>query len=137
MQRALIDRIGGFSEEFVNGSDVELSHRVWRDGTAMFYATDALVAYRYRTTPLGLARQARNYGKVNAALVATFRAAGTEIPTSGDLRGWIWLMRKLPLLTTRAGRARWMWAAGTRVGRLEGRLRRDAAFLGDHVHRAR
>ena len=53
-------------------------------------------------------------------LVRRFRADGLEIPSDGELRRWAWLVRHLPSVTTRAGRARWLWVAGARVGRIEG-----------------
>ncbi|HEY1738951.1 MAG TPA: glycosyltransferase [Acidimicrobiia bacterium] len=126
--RALFERVGPFDETLVNGSDVELSHRIWLDGTVMHYEPDARVAYRYRSSGRDLFRQARNYGRINALLVAKFRAAGTDVSLAPELRGWIWLVRKVPLLFTGEGRPRWLWSAGTRAGRLEGRVRHRKAL---------
>ena len=130
-RRDVLDRIGGFAEDLVNGSDVDISHRAWLTGIDCFYAPGAVVAYRYRATSGALYRQARNYGRVNAQLVAKFRAAGTDVALQNDWRGWLWLGRKLPSLTNPSGRANWLWSAGTRIGRLEGLWRhRDALRAG-------
>jgi GT2 family glycosyltransferase len=107
---------------------VDFSHRAWRAGIDCVYVPDAVVAYRYRATDRALFRQARNYGKVNAQLVAKFRAAGTDVEFANDWKGWVWLVRRLPSLTQPAGRANWCWSAGTRVGRLEGRWRHRHAL---------
>jgi GT2 family glycosyltransferase len=131
-RRELIDRYGGFDESLVNGSDVELSHRFWRQGVPLHFAPDAVVAYRYRDTTKGLYRQARNYARAKALLAARFRAEGTALPRTWSVRRWLWLVRNLPLLRTAAGRARWVWVAGGCVGEVQGgwrvwrsRARRD------------
>ena len=126
-------RIGGFDEDLVNGSDVDFSHRASRAGIACWYEPTAVVAYRYRNTNGALFRQARNYGKVNAQLVAKFRAAGTDVEFANDWRGWVFLVRRLPSLTSASGRANWAWSAGTRVGRVEGRWRHRHALRATHA----
>ncbi|HEY1741041.1 MAG TPA: glycosyltransferase [Acidimicrobiia bacterium] len=127
-RRDVVTRIGGFAEDLVNGSDVDFSHRAFRAGIVCHYEPAAVVAYRYRATNRALFRQARNYGKVNAQLVAKFRAAGTHVEFANDWKGWVFLARRLPSLTSPSGRANWAWSAGTRVGRAEGRWRHRQAL---------
>ncbi|HEX5615375.1 MAG TPA: glycosyltransferase [Acidimicrobiia bacterium] len=121
--RALVDTHGGFDESLVNGSDVELSHRFWRNGVELTYVPDAVVAYRYRATTRGLYRQARNYARVKPVLVARFRSEGTALPSPFSWRRWVWLARNVLLVRTAAGRARWVWVLGGCVGEVQGMWR--------------
>jgi hypothetical protein len=82
------------------------------------------VSYRYRDTLRGLWRQARTYGQVRPELLRRLTASGISVPDSGgQLRSWAYLVRRLGLQRSRAGRAKWVWVAGGNVGRLEGALR--------------
>ena len=119
-RRSMIDTTSGFDETLVNGSDVEFSFRAWRAGYILHYVEDAVVAYRYRTTMDGLWRQARNYSKVRPVLIARVQSTGVAVSPPTSWRGWLWLVRSLPQLRDRAGRARWVWTAGLRVGAIEG-----------------
>jgi glycosyltransferase involved in cell wall biosynthesis len=118
-RRSLLERVGYFDETLRNGSDVELSYRIWRAGVPLHYLDDAVVSYRYRTTLRELWLQARAYGRANPELIRRFRAAGTDIEAKPSWRGWLWLVRHVGLLTSRAGRAQWVWNAGGRYGPLE------------------
>ena len=104
-RRSLVDRIGYFDETLRNGSDVELSYRAWRDGVPLHYLDAAVVSYRYRTTLRDLWLQARAYGRAKPELVRRFRADGTQIETTRNWRGWLWLVRHAGLLVHREGRA--------------------------------
>ena len=69
-------------------------------------------------------RQARLCGRYNVVLYRRYRAHG--MPRLGPLPGlarWAKLLLTTPLVATRLGRARWLWQAGWRLGRLEGCLR--------------
>jgi glycosyltransferase involved in cell wall biosynthesis len=122
-RRTAFDRVGRFDETLVNGSDVEFSYRLWKVGTELTYVDDAVVCYRYRDTMTGLYKQARNYARVKAPLAARFRAQGTPMTLPSDGRYLVWLVRRLAILRTRSGRARWIWVLGTTVGGFEGRRR--------------
>jgi glycosyltransferase involved in cell wall biosynthesis len=123
-RRELIEQLGGFDEDLVAGEDIELSARVAGAHVPLTYVEDAVVSYRYRDTLRGLWRQARTYGQVRPELLRRLTASGISVPDSGgQLRSWAYLVRRLGLLRSRAGRAKWVWVAGGNVGRLEGALR--------------
>jgi glycosyltransferase involved in cell wall biosynthesis len=119
-QRLVFERVGGFDESLVNGSDVEFSYRLWKAGIALHYVEPALVHYRYRDTIRGLARQARSYARNKHVLAERFRVDGTELKVPSDLRYLVWLLRNIMLIRSSAGRARLTWIAATFVGGIEG-----------------
>jgi glycosyltransferase involved in cell wall biosynthesis len=123
LRRGLADRCGPFDESLPAGEDIDWSFRAGRSGAPVTYVDGARVRYRYRTTPAGLWRQARTYGRIRPRLVRRFRAAGAAPAPAPAWRGWLWMLRNLGQLRTRAGRARWIWVAGGQVGRLEATLR--------------
>ncbi|MGZ4690598.1 MAG: glycosyltransferase [Acidimicrobiia bacterium] len=118
-RRSLLERVGFFDETLRNGSDVELSYRIWRAGVPLHFLDDAVVSYRYRTTLRELWLQARAYGRAKPELIRRFRSDGTDIELGRNWRGWAWLVRHAGLLASREGRAQWVWAAGSRYGPLE------------------
>jgi glycosyltransferase involved in cell wall biosynthesis len=122
-RRELVERAGGFDEGLAAGEDVELSARFVQAGATLVFLDDAVVSYRYRDTVRGLWHQARSYGQVRPELFRRVAATGVATPPDGGgLRSWAYLVRHLGLLTSRAGRAKWVWVAGGNVGRLEGDL---------------
>jgi GT2 family glycosyltransferase len=126
-RRRAYERVGRFDESLVNGSDVEFSFRLWKAGIPLTYVDAAVVCYRYRDTMKGLYRQSRNYARVGPTLVARFRAEGTPLTVKSEARYAAWLVRRVLIVRTRAGRARWVWVLGTTVGGLQGRRRARAA----------
>ena len=68
--------------------------------------------------------ESRMYARARAAISAELagETATVAVP-AGTLRSWAWLGAALPSLRTRAGRARWCWVLGQRVGTAEGRRR--------------
>lgn len=124
VRRSALTEVGGFDEEFLTGEDVEFCLRLWDAGYEMAYAPDAEVQYRYRASLGALWRRSRQYGAVVPAIAARLRELGHESPrATAGVRQWLWLVRKLPMLRTRTGRARWLVVAGTKFGRLEGSVR--------------
>lgn len=130
LRRPLFERAGGFDPTWRVGEDLELSLRLWLSGAEVHFEPAALVHYRYRPTLRSTYRQARSYGRVRPVLAEQLRRAGRPAPNRGaGLRNWAWLVRHLPLLTGRAGRAKWLWVAGQRLGNLEGSLRVRRLYL--------
>jgi GT2 family glycosyltransferase len=118
VRRTLVDRIGGFDERIGAGEDVEFSYRAGRAGVTPRYAPDAVVHYRYRTTLAELWRQGRAYGRVGRVLGRRFAADGLEVPRAGSVRSVAGLVRSLPTLRTRPGRANWVFRAAGAAGSL-------------------
>jgi len=130
LRRALFELAGGFDPTWRVGEDLELSLRLWLAGTEVHFEPKAVVHYRYRPTLGSTYRQARSYGRVRPVLAERLRGAGRPAPNrTAGLRNWGWLVRHLPLLRDPAGRARWLWVAGQRVGNLEGSFRVRRLYL--------
>jgi GT2 family glycosyltransferase len=124
VRRELHERVGGFDESLPALQDTDYCWRLQLAGVPLAFAGDALVHIRYRPTLAGTFRQARLCGRYNVVLYRRYRAHG--MPRLGPLPGlarWAKLLLTTPLVATRLGRARWLWQAGWRLGRLEGCLR--------------
>ncbi len=122
IRRELFERAGGFDEDLTTGEDIALSLALWLDGVALAYAPDAIVYYRFRDSLGALFRQSVAYGRQRPLTAEKLRGAGRRPPRQlAGLRNWAWLVRHAPLLArSKAGRARWLWVAGQRVGNLRG-----------------
>jgi glycosyltransferase involved in cell wall biosynthesis len=130
LRRALFERARGFDPTWRVGEDLELSLRLWLEGAEVHFEPGAVVHYRYRPTLRSTYRQARSYGLVRPLLAERLRGAGRAAPKrAAGLRNWAWLLRHLPLLTDPAGRAKWLWVAGQRIGNLEGSLQVRRLYL--------
>lgn len=128
IHRNVFAGIGGFDSSLAVGEDLDLCMRLWLQGVALEFVPGALVHYRYRESFRALWRQAITYGA--ASPVMARRLAESECPTPSrwhGARNWVWLVRKLPSLRSKAGRARWVVVAGGSAGRLVGSIR--ARFL--------
>ena len=130
-RRSVWAQVGGFREELdTAGEDVELSLRLLQGGVGVGFASDAVVAYRYRSEPGVLFRQGRAYGRAKPWLCELMRRE--HLPTPSRFAGWkSWLLvvAWLPRLVSRKGRAAWCWVAGSRLGQLEGCVRTRAVWL--------
>lgn len=121
IRRDAFDLVGGFDPAWRIGEDIDLSLRLWCAGVELHFESAALVHYRYRPTLRSIYRQARSYGRVRPVLAERLRRAGLPAPERfAGLRNWAWLFRHLTSLRDTAGRARWLWVAGQRVGNLQG-----------------
>lgn len=132
IRRDLFETIGGFDESprMAVGEDIDLSLRLWLAGVDLHFEPRAGIHYRYRPTIGGIYRQARSFGRSRPLIAERLRSVGRPAPArSAGLRNWVWLARHLPMLTSDAGRARWAWVAGTRVGNLEGSFRQRSLYL--------
>lgn len=130
LHRSLFEGAGGFDPAWRVGEDLELSLRLWLSGAQLHFAPEALVHYRYRPTLGATYAQARSYGRVRPILGERLRQAGRPAPKRmAGVRNWGWLVRHLPQLRGRAGRAKWLWVAGQRIGNLEGSLRVRRPYL--------
>ena len=121
MTREVFEQAGGFDESLPVGEDIDLSLRLWQQGTALHFEEGATVQYRLRDRQRALFRQSREYGAIHPVLIERCRKAGISAPSRlAGVKGWLWMVRNVPMLATRAGRARWLWVAGRQVGRIQG-----------------
>ena len=124
IQRELLDRVGGFDESVAPHEDIELCLRVWLQGVPLRYVPEAVVHYRYRTSMRALWRQSLAYGSAAPDLALRLEANDREGPPRWrGAKNWLWLMRNLTTLRSKARRARWIVVAGNSAGRVLGSIR--------------
>jgi glycosyltransferase involved in cell wall biosynthesis len=130
LRRDVFCSLNGFDPEILVGEDIELCMRIWDRGDELVFAPQAVVHYRNRSRLRDIWRQARAYGAAAPMLVARLERLGHPVPKRWHgARNWVWLLRHLPLLQTRAGRARWLVVAGIACGRVEGSFRWRCTYL--------
>lgn len=124
MRRQLFEELGGFDPSLSVGEDVDLCLRAWQHGEHLEFVPEAVVHYRYRDRLSGIFRQAVLYGMSRPLIARRLAEAGRPTPSHwGGARNWVWLVRRLPTLRSKAGRARWVVVAGGSVGRIIGSVR--------------
>ncbi len=124
IRRTTFDRLGGFDESIAVGEDIDLCLRAWLAGIELVYVPAALVHYRYRRSMNELWRQAVSYGRAAPGIARRLSDAGRPTPSRWrGSRNWLWLVRKVPSVRRRSGRARWLVVAGGCVGRIRGSVR--------------
>jgi len=123
-QRSVLDAVGGFRERATFCEDVDISWRAQLAGYQIEFVPDAVVHYRSRTTLRAMFRQHRNFGSARALLYRDFRASGMP-PRSLKTAAadWLFILRAIPRIRTRAEAARWTRRLGRCVGRVQGSLR--------------
>lgn len=128
VRRDAWEATGGFDVDLLAFEDAEWAGRAALAGIEVTWAPDAVVDYRFRTTARELWRQGRRYGTFRPLVARRwFDATGEHAPRFPGLRSWIWLVAHLVDLRSPAGRARWCWVAGNRLGSVTGSIR--ARFL--------
>jgi glycosyltransferase involved in cell wall biosynthesis len=121
---------GGFDEEYPQSHDVEWSWRAQLASFTLGFAPGAVVHYRYRASPRGVARQAFVSGLDSARLYRDYRARGLKRPRlTRTLRTWAWIVVRVPYLWSPARRGIWIRRAGESAGRLAGSVRFRVLFL--------
>lgn len=124
IDRELFERVGRFDTSISVYEDLELCLRVWLEGVQLEFVPAAVVHYRYRQAFRPLWKQAATYGAARPAIARRLAREGQPTPSRWrGIRTWLWLIRQLPSLRSKAARARWVVAAGGSVGRLVGSVR--------------
>lgn len=124
VRRGLFEKASGFDPSLEVGEDIDLCLRLWLQGAQLEFVPDAIVHYRYREGLRALGRQAVEYGTAAPETARRLAAAGRPTPSRWrGTRNWLWLVRNLPSLRSRAGRARWVVVAGGCAGRILGSMR--------------
>ena len=130
VQRAIIERVGPFREDFDGAEDAEFSLRLWRHGIPVTFDPAVSIQYRYRRTARELWAQGRHYGLRQPELCRAMRHNGMKPPSRvSGWRSWAWLLLNVPKLRTPEGRAVLAWVAGSRAGHVEGSLRARSLYL--------
>jgi glycosyltransferase involved in cell wall biosynthesis len=130
VHRTVFDEVGGWSEDWPRGQDVEFAWRVQVAGYPLHVVEDARVWYRRPTATWPLVVHQYRLGLHGPALYREFRSHGA--PTWSPRRAWrtaTWLVTRSPLLLSRTRRRSWLLVAAGSLGRAVGTvrcLRRDA-----------
>lgn len=129
-RREVWREVGGFDEHFLGAEDAEFSLRLFRRGIPVTFLPDALIHYRYRASARVLWRQGLVYGSGRPRVRRRMRDLGMRVPPPfTGWRSWTWLVVHLPDLTSAAGRARWVWVAGNRIGHVVGSVQTRTLFV--------
>ncbi len=124
IRRRLHEAVGGFDESLPALEDTDYCWRVQLAGTELRFVPEAVVHIRYRPTLDGIFRQGQSYGEHNVLIYKKYRPLGMpRLGWTTGVRKWALQLLRAPQLVTAAGRARWIWQLGWRVGRLKGCLK--------------
>ncbi|WP_329572309.1 glycosyltransferase family 2 protein [Kitasatospora sp. NBC_01266] len=62
-RREVLERLGGYNEEFIRAQDWELNYRIRQDGGLIWFTPQLKVTYRPRPSVRALAKQYKDYGR--------------------------------------------------------------------------
>ncbi len=122
--------VGGFDEQHPGAEDIDFAWRAQLAGHRLHFASDAVIAYRYRPGLRSTARQEYRWGKADARLFRDFAAAGMKRTALGYTLGrWALTVICIPILPWSARqRGRWTVRAARHCGRLVGSMRERVFF---------
>lgn len=126
IRRRLFEELGGFDESYLGNEDAELSLRLFERGADTYFAHDAVVNYRLRSTLSEVFSQARNWGEGNVRLR---RRLPKKRRLRSTVRSWLWLVTHVHHLARPSERARWVYIAGLRSGLALGSVRQARQFF--------
>src|SRR5579884_428921 len=130
LRRDVWRAVGGFDDRYLGAEDAEFSLRLHEHGVPVHFEPAALVHYRYRRSARALWQQGLTYGHGRPFVRRRVRESGLVPPSPvAGWRSWAWLVVHLPDLVSRAGRARWLWVAGNRVGQVRGSVEARTLFV--------
>ncbi|MSO38737.1 MAG: glycosyltransferase [Acidimicrobiia bacterium] len=122
--------MGGFDETLAVGEDIELSLRLHLAAIQLQFRDEATIHYRYRAGTADSFRQAIAYGAARPVIAERLvKLGGKQADRWNGARNWAWLLRHIALLGNRAGRSRWLWVAGQRIGSLKGSVKVRRLYL--------
>jgi glycosyltransferase involved in cell wall biosynthesis len=121
VRRALHEAVGGFDESWLLLEDTEYCFRVQLTGVPLHFAPDAVVHIRFPRTTRGVYRQAYSWGKYNVLLYKKYRPLGMpKLSWKDGVLAWIGIVKTLPAVRSKHGRAVWLWQFAWRTGRVHG-----------------
>lgn len=131
IRRSAFDAVGGFDEAVMVADCADLCWRVQLDhGADLTFIPDAVLHYRYRDSVRSMFKQQKGYGEAEVGMYARYRDRGVEkIPIRRSLERWRRILRRLPALRHREGRAWWFTEFGNRIGRIKGSLKNRTIML--------
>ena len=122
--------VGGLNIDYPQAHDVEFSWRAQLSGFDLGHAAEAVMHYRYRSTPKGVAKQAYLTGYDTVQLFRDYRANGARRPTGRVIfRRWVATVTHLPLLVVRDQRLASVRLLANTAGHVVASLRCGVFFL--------
>jgi glycosyltransferase involved in cell wall biosynthesis len=132
VSREAFEAVGGFAEDLLRGSDVDLSWRLQLRGYSIQDAPEAVVHYRLRDKLWPMWKMSVSLGKAQVQLYRRFSVHGMPRASRREVfQKYKRLIRKAPYLWRMERKARLQWAhrAGVCWGRLLGSLRHRTLYL--------
>jgi GT2 family glycosyltransferase len=121
--RSSFEIVGGYDEVFDAGEDIDFCYRMALAGSTLAFVPDAVINYRFRTTLLGIWRQAYSYGIGAARILRRYRhIEDTSANGLTGLRWWGGPFRLLITARSKAALARGLYLTANRLGQLRGRF---------------
>lgn len=123
--------VGGFTEELRTGEDIDLSWRLQLAGYPLHYEPGAVVYKRPRPTSRHKALQHLAYGQNDVMLYKRLRSHGMprrSVVAQAKLYGWL-VLNVWRLVADDRGRATWLIAGSSALGRVLGSVRHRTLFL--------
>jgi GT2 family glycosyltransferase len=122
LTRSAFERVGGFDDDLLAAEDLDVSFRLQQIGVRPFFASAAVVRFRYRKGWWAILRQERLYSRNEARLRRKHRALDRR-RLGQTVTGWRDLLLAVLQVPTRSGRARLATTLGATLGRIEGSIR--------------
>jgi len=120
----VFEKVGGFRPEYRASEDIDWSWRAQLQSYTLGLAPDAVVHYRYRSSPRGIARQGFAAGVSSARLYRDYREQGLRHAEFGQVvRRWLWLLVRSPYIVSPLRRGLWIRRAAEAAGRMTGSVR--------------
>ena len=129
-RKEAMELVGGFDEALPTQHDLDISWRLLAEGVSATFVPDAVLHYRYRTSPREIFSQERGYGDGEVVLFRKFRSAG--MPRRSRLQVAAAYIRTIVAAFGAfhpEGQARFATLVGMNLGRLEGSARHRTAYL--------
>jgi len=124
VRRYVHERVGGFDETMPRLMDTDYCWRIQLAGFGLHFVPDAVLHMRLRNTLVGSLKQAHLWGRYNVSIYKKYRPHGMPpLKLERAIRGWVQLIKALPLIRSRLQFDKWLRQFAWRLGRLEGCLR--------------
>lgn len=128
--RSTWEQAGRFLEDAQTLEDIEFGMRVWLKGIPLYFANEAVVSYRYRTTCRELWKQGLFYGRGRVHVCKQLRDAGVRgLSRASGWHSWAWLLIHFGNIVRRDGRRNWVWVAANRLGQVLGSASHRSVWL--------
>lgn len=130
LREALLE-LGGWDETLSHCEDVELCWRAQLCGGKLSFIPEAVIKYRFRSSPMALFHQMRRYKAAETQLFVKYRSRGAKRQSASQAVGRLWwLVSRSPYVVLGVERRTlWCSIAGTVIGRIQGSVRNRVIYL--------